>query len=113
MRPPRGIVPARGQVFQKKSSSRPGRARSMTNVMACAGASPRTTATRAPGPLHAEDAPCDMTLAAIDLQRIILAVEVVDAADLARLDFPGVRVPEVPAAAVIADDQLVAPGLPA
>src|SRR5688572_1269382 len=54
-----------------------------------------------------------MALAAIDLQRIVLAVEVVDAADLPRLDFPGIRVPEVPAAAVIADDQLVTPGLPA
>src|SRR5687768_1866282 len=54
-----------------------------------------------------------MPLAAIHLHRIVLAVEVVDAADPAGLYLPGIRVTQVPAAAVIAHDQLIAPGLPA
>src|SRR5690606_38289344 len=59
----------------------------------------------------AEDAPGDVANAAVHLHRIVLAVEVVDAADLARLDLPCIGIAEIPAAAVVAHDQLVAPGL--
>jgi hypothetical protein len=40
-----------------------------------------------------------VALAAVDLQWVVLAVEVVNAADLSRLDLPGVGTPQVPAAA--------------
>src|SRR5690606_1550610 len=51
-----------------------------------------------------------MALATVDLHRIVLAVEVVDRADLPIVGDPGVGVAEIPAAAVVADDQLRAPG---
>src|SRR5687768_1947563 len=47
-----------------------------------------------------EDAALDMPLAAVDLHRVVLAVEVVDHADLAVVGHPGVGIAEVPAAAV-------------
>src|SRR5690606_13694133 len=57
-----------------------------------------------------EDAAGDVALAPVHLQLVVPAVEVVDAAHLAGCDFPGIRIPQVPASAVVADDQLAAPG---
>src|SRR5690606_17762302 len=71
---------------------------------------------RGPGPgsaagsSDAEDAARDVPLAAGDLHRVVLRIEVVDAAHPPRRHLPGIRVAQVPAAAVVAHDQLASPG---
>src|SRR5690606_12636806 len=74
----------------------------------------RSPERRAPAPApdssDGEDAAGDVPLAAVHLQFVVLAVEVVDTADLARLHLPGIRIAQVPAATIIAHDQLTAPG---
>src|SRR3546814_4120674 len=52
-----------------------------------------------------ENAPADMADAAIDLDAIVLAVEIIDDADLAVGHSPGIAIAEIPASAVVADDE--------
>src|SRR3546814_2951664 len=52
-----------------------------------------------------------MADAAIDLDAIVLAVEIIDDADLAVGHFPGIAIAEIPASAVVADDEFGPPRL--
>src|SRR5690606_2300326 len=89
-------------------------ARSGTRAVAVAAAMNKRAVRRIIAALPSVDrknAALDVALAAVDLDRVILAVEVVDHADLAVVGDPGVGIAEVPAAAVVAYDELGAPGL--
>src|SRR5690606_41137285 len=61
--------------------------------------------------IDGEDAALDVPHAAVCLDRIVLAVEVVERTDGPLVDQPRVRIAEVPAPAVVADDDLRPPGL--
>src|SRR5690606_6847164 len=63
-----------------------------------------------PASIDREDAALDVADAAIDLDRVVLAVEVVDHPDLAVVGDPGIRIAEIPTAAIVAHDQFRPPG---
>src|SRR5690606_29288976 len=56
-----------------------------------------------------EDAAADVPRAAIDLDLVVLAVEIIDDANLAVVRHPGIGIAQVPAPAIISHDQLRAP----
>src|SRR5215207_9568727 len=60
-----------------------------------------------------EDCPCDVSDAAVELDGVVAGVHVVDGEEAVGLDLDDAGIAEIPASAVLAQDDLGSPGLSA